>query len=161
MKYMALPLSLLLLLFSCATQEVCDDDNQSYIVAQFRTEGENEDGEKEERDTTMAEMTIYGIREGKPDSLLYNSTSMNKAQLPLDPNNDITSFVFSNAIQQDTLVLTHSSELYLISYDCGFASRFSLEQYTASGNWIKEIVLRNGEIDAALESDDEDLRIYF
>ena len=81
--------------------------------------------------------------------------------LPLDPNNDITSFVFSNAIQQDTLVLSHSSEIYLISYDCGFASRFSLEEYTTSGTWIKEIVLRNGEIDAALETDEEHLRIYF
>ncbi len=156
MKYMALPLSLLLLFFSCATQEVCDDDNQSYLVAQFRTKGDGE-----ERDTIIAGMTIYGIREGKPDSLLYDSIPRSTADLPLDPNNDITSFVFSNVIQQDTLVLTHSSEIYLISYDCGFASRFSLVEYKSSGNWLKEIVLRNGEIDAALESDDEDLRIYF
>jgi hypothetical protein len=156
MKYMALPLSLLLLFTSCATQEFCDDDNQSYLIAQFRTK---EDGE--ERDTIMGGMTIYGIREGKPDSLLYDSTSMSKAQLPLDPNNDITSFVFSNTIQKDTLVLTHSSEIYLISQDCGFASRFSLVEYTASGNWLKEIVLRNGEIDATLENDEEHLRIYF
>ena len=153
---MALPLSLLLLFASCATQEVCDDDNQSYLIAQFRTE---EDGV--ERDTIMGGMTIYGIREGKPDSLLYDSISISKAQLPLDPNNDITSFVFSNAVEQDTLVLTHSSEIYLISYDCGFTSRFSLEEYTASGTWLKEIVLRNGEIDATLENDEEHLRIYF
>jgi hypothetical protein len=156
MKYMALPLSLLLLFFSCATQEVCDDDNQSYLVAQFRTEGDGE-----ESDTIMGGMTIYGIRDGKPDSLLYDSTSMSKAQLPLDPNHDITSFVFSNTIQQDTLVLTHSSEIYLISQDCGFASRFSLVEYTASGNWLKEIKLRIGEIDATLEIDEEHLRIYF
>ena len=156
MKYMALPLSLLLLITSCATQEVCDDDNQAYLFAQFRTEGDGG-----ERDTTMVGMTIYGIREGRPDSLLYDSTSMSKAQLPLDPNNDITSFVFSNAVEQDTLVLTHSSEIYLISYDCGFASRFSLVEYTASGNWLKEIVLRYGEIDATLETDEEHLRIYF
>jgi hypothetical protein len=156
MKYMALPLSLLLLFFSCATQEVCNDDNQSYLVAKYRTKGDGE-----ERDTIMAGMTIYGIREGKPDSLLYDSISMSKANLPLDPNSDTTSFVFSNTIQQDTLVITHSSEIYLITYDCGFASRFSLEEYTALGNWIKEIVLRNGEVDALLENDEENLRIYF
>jgi len=153
---MALPLSLLLIFTSCATQEVCDDDNQSYLVAKFRTKVDGE-----ERDTTLTGMTIYGIREGKPDSLLSDSLSWSMFDLPLDPNNDITSFVFSNAIQQDTLVLSHSSEIYLISYDCGFASRFSLEEYTTSGTWIKEIVLRNGEIDAALETDEEHLRIYF
>jgi hypothetical protein len=122
MKYMALPISLLLLFFSCATQEVCNDDNQSYLVATFRTKADGE-----ERDTTVAGMSIYGIREGKPDSLLYDPISKSQVDLPLDPNSDTTSFVFSNATQQDTLVLTHSSEIYLISYDCGFASRFSLE----------------------------------
>lgn len=156
MKYMALPLSLLLLTTSCATQEICDDDNQSYLAAKFRTK---EGGE--ERDTILGGLSIYGIRAGKSDSLLYDSISISEAQLPLDPNNDITSFVLSNAIQQDTLFLTHSSEIYLISYTCGFASRFSLEEYTASGNWLKEIILKDSEIDAILENDDEHLRIYF
>ena len=126
MKYLTLIFTLLLLIASCANQEVCDDDNQSYLVARFKTvEGI--------RDTIMAAVTIYGIREGRPDSLLYNSTSTSRIELPLDPNNDITSFVFSNSIQVDTLYISQLSEVYLINYTCGFASRFTLEEVSAAG----------------------------
>lgn len=156
MKHVVLLLTLLLLLTSCATQEVCDDDDQSYMVARFKT---LEDGSV--RDTIMSGMSIYGIREGNADSLLYDSISMSKAELPLDPNNDITRFVLSNGISKDTVFLSHSSEVYLINYTCGFASRFTLEQYTSTRDWIKDLELRDGKIDAKLETDEEHLWIYF
>lgn len=156
MKHVVLLLTLLLLLTSCANQEVCDDDDQSYMVARFKI---LEDGSV--RDTIMSGMSIYGIREGKADSLLYDSISMSKAELPLDPNNDISRFVLSNGISIDTLFLTHSSEVYLINYTCGFASRFTLEQYTSARDWIKDLELRDGKIDAELETDEEHLWIYF
>ena len=156
MKHVVLLLTLLLLLTSCATQEVCDDDDQSYMVARFKT---LEDGSV--RDTTMSGMSIYGIREGKADSLLYDSLSMSKAELPLDPNNDISRFVLSNGISKDTVFLSHSSEVYLINYTCGFASRFTLEQYTSARDWIKDFELRDSKIDAELETNEEHLWIYF
>ncbi len=68
MKYMALPLTFLLLITSCATQEVCDDDNQSYLVAKLKTTWEMD----KTMDTIVADFSIYGIREGKADSLIYN-----------------------------------------------------------------------------------------
>ena len=157
MKHVVLLYTLLLLLTSCATQEVCDDDDQSYMVARFKTlENDGLVG-----DTILSGMSIYGIREGKADSLLYDSITMIKAQLPLDPNNDISRFVLSNGISIDTLFLTHSSEVYLINYTCGFASRFTLEQYTSARGWIKDLELRDGKIDAELETDEEHLWIYF
>ena len=157
MKYVVLLLTLLLLLPSCATQDVCDDDNQAYMVTKFKTiEDDGLIG-----DTILSGMTIYGIREGKADSLIYDSISMSKAVLPLDPNNDITRFVLSNGISMDTVILTHSSEVYLINYTCGFGSRFSLEQYTSAWDWILELELREGKIDAELDTDEEHLWIYF
>ena len=157
MNYVVLLLTLLLLLTSCATQDVCDDDNQSYMAVKFKTI--EDDGLL--GDTILSGMTIYGIREGKADSLLYDSISMSNAVLPLDPNNDITRFVLSNGISMDTLFLTHSSEVYLINYTCGFASRFTLEQYTSAWDWILELELRDGKIDAELETDEDHLWIYF
>jgi len=149
-------MTVLLLITSCATQEICDDDNQAILVARFRTM--NGGGS---RDTIMAGMTIYGIREGKTDSLLYDLTSTGKVQLPLDPNSEVTRFVFTNQIQIDTLSLSHSSEVYLINYTCGFASRFTLEQSTASGSWMMDVELKDAKIDAELTTDEEHLWIYF
>ena len=156
MKYLVYLLTLLLLFTSCATQDVCDDDSQSILVARFKT---LEDSEV--TDTILDAMSIYGIREGKADSLLYDSMSMSRAELPLNPNLSFSHFVLSNKIRQDTLMIKYSSEVYLISYTCGFAVRFTLEQFTNSDSWINDMVLIEGEIDAELESNEEHLWIYF
>lgn len=156
MKKLVLPLTILLIIGSCATQDVCDDDNQSILVARFRT---LDDGAI--IDTIMTGMSIYGIREGKADSLLYDSITMSRVELPLDPNNDISRFVLSNDLRDDTLSLSHSSEAYLISYTCGFAARFTLEQLASSAGWIVDMQLIDGEIDGELMKDEEHLWIYF
>ncbi len=156
MKYQLGLLILLLFIASCATQDICDDDSQSYLVARFKT---LEDGSI--NDTIMDGMSIYGIREGKADSLLYDSLSMSVVELPLDPNNESSKFVLSNEVRQDTLLLSYRSEAYLISYTCGFAARFTLEQFTNSGSWVSDMQMIEGEIDAELEINEEHLWIYF
>lgn len=156
MKYLFYLLTLLLFIASCGTQDVCDDDSQSLLVVRFKTLEANEIS-----DTIMEAMSIYGIREGKADSLLYDSLSLSRMELPLDPNQDFSLFVLSNGLRQDTLQITYSSEAYLISYTCGFAVRFTLDQFTSSDSWISDMVLIEGEIDAELESNEEHLWIYF
>ncbi len=156
MKYQLGLLILLLFIASCATQDICDDDSQSYLVARFKT---LEDGSI--TDTIMDAMSIYGIREGKADSLLYDSLSMSVMTLPLDPNNESSMFVLSNEVRQDTLLLSYTSEAYLISYSCGFAARFTLEQFTNSGSWVSDMQMIEGVIDAELETNEEHLWIYF
>lgn len=156
MKYQLGLLILLLFIASCATQDVCDDDGQSYLVARFKTLEEDNIN-----DTTMVGMSIYGIREGKADSLLYDSLSMSVVELPLDPNNESSMFVLSNEVRQDTLLFSYTSEAYLISYTCGFAARFTLEQFTNSGSWVSDMQLIEGEIDAEIETNEEHLWIYF
>ena len=156
MKYLVYLLTLLFFLASCGRQDICDDDSQSLLVTRFKTMVEDDIA-----DTTMEAMSIYGIREGKADSLLYDSMSLSRAELPLDPNLTFSQFVLSNKIRQDTLLIRYSSEAYLISYTCGFAARFTLNQFTNSGSWISDIELIEGEIDAELESNEEHLRIYF
>lgn len=154
---MAFPLTVLLLFSSCATEEVCNDDNQSYLVIKFKTRWDD----NSIHDTLMPGMSIYGIREGKFDSLLYDSLDVTRVELALDPNNEMSHFVLSDEMDRDTLILSHSSEVYLINYTCGFASRFTLEQFSSSGSWIKNMELRDTKIDAELESDEEHLWIYY
>jgi len=156
MKNLLFPLTLLLLIASCSTLDICDDDSQSYLVARFMTLEDDTT-----TDTIMGGMSIYGVREGMADSLLYDSISMSRAELPMDPNNEFSKFVLSNESRQDTLLLTYSNEAYLISYSCGYAARFTLDQYTTSGNWVLDIELKEGEIDAELTTDEEHLWLYF
>ena len=156
MKNRLLPFILLLVFGSCTTQDVCDDDNQSILVARFRTMDSGEI-----TDTIVPGISIYGIREGLTDSLLYDSSTVGRIELPLDPGHDQSRFVMSTVEKRDTLILVHSSEAYLISYNCGFAARFTLVDYTNTGNMILDFELISSTIDAELESDEEHLWIYY
>jgi hypothetical protein len=145
-----------LLLSSCATQDVCDGDNQSKLVAQFKTIESDVIS-----DTIISGVTIYGIREGKTDSLLYDSSSTSSILLPLDPNHDFTRFVLNVNDHSDTLRFLYRTEYYLISYTCGFAALFNLDSVRYSHMIINDMEIINSVIDAEQEENEEHLWIYF
>ncbi|MEN8229717.1 MAG: DUF6452 family protein, partial [Bacteroidota bacterium] len=142
----------------CTTQEICDDENQSELVGRFKTiESEVI------TDTLISGATIYGIREGRPDSLLNDTTipSLSRIVLPLDPHHDFSRFVLSVNDQTDTLRINHTTEFYMISYTCGFAARFNIENYDCSNTMIDTIEIINSMVDTELEQDEEHMWIYF
>ena len=156
MKHGLILILILAGLLSCSTLQICDDDNQSYLQARFRT---LVDGEI--KDTTLSGLDIYILREGWLPGLLYDSTEANKILLPLDPNNEQSRFLLSMGEETDTLVIRHSSEIYLISYECGFAARFTLEDPESSQNMITNIDIIASQVDGSYEIDEEHLWIYF
>lgn len=156
MKHWLIATIFIMLLFSCNTQEVCDDDNQSILVAKFKS---NETGKIS--DTTLAGLTIFGIREGKADSLLYNLSTAARIELPLNPGDEHSVYVMTAGEKSDTLTIHHSSEAYLISYNCGFAARFTVGSCTSTGDLIIDMELINPLVDAELKSNEDHLWIYF
>ena len=157
MKAPLLFLVLILLASSCTTLEPCDEDSISELVASFKTET---DGSV--IDTTVSALTVYGIREGQSIWLLYDSISEDEIFLPLDPHHDFSSFVFQTGEKTDTLTLPHSSEIYLISYSCGFGNQFSLEtdiQY-GTGMFVKDSII-NPIVNTSLEEEDIHIWLYF
>ncbi len=146
----------LLLLFSCISQEICDDIIQSDAVVRFKIIDSDPIA-----DTLISGLSVFGIRNGLSDSLLYDSTTTSMILLPLDPHHDNSRFVFQVNGKSDTLNILHNNESYLISYSCGFAKIFTLESVNHS-NWMlldNEII--NSLIDAELEQNEEHLWIYF
>jgi hypothetical protein len=143
-------------LLSCSTQEICDTDNQSELVARFKTIREDNP-----RDTTLNGVTIYGIRPGKVDSLLYGAETAARIVLPLDPNQRFSTFVLDYDSRQDTLTINHNTEYYLISYTCGFAAMFTLADPEHTGHIIKGVEIINGVIDAEMQQNEEHIWIYF
>lgn len=157
MRIRLLPVCFLLLVFSCTTQEVCDDSGQSELVARFKTLEEDVIS-----DTIISGVTMYGIREGKPDSLLYDSITVSKISLPLDSHHDFSRFILKINEQTDTLGIIHTSEFYMISYTCGFATLFFVHEVSYDSNlMIKDHLITNSAVDAESELDEEHLWIYF
>lgn len=156
MKIGLLPFFSLVLLISCTTLDICDDDNQSELVARFKTIESTIIS-----DTIMSGVTIHGIREGQSDSLLYDSVSVSGILLPLDPNHEQSRFVLNMNEQKDTLVVTHRNEVYMISYTCGFATLFNLENIDHTSMMIKNIEIIDPVVDAELVQDEEHIWIYY
>jgi hypothetical protein len=148
---------LVLALSSCNTLSICDDDSQSYLTCRFRT---LENGEI--KDTTLEAISIYGIRGSSRFGLLYDSAAINKILLPLDPLQGNTEYVFFTPEKMDTLRIDHESEAYLISYDCGFAARFILENFRWGDDLIKDVEVQLENVDAEnLPADEAHIWIYF
>ena len=155
MKLRILLFIFVILLSGCVDVEICDEDSQSELVAKFKTEKEGVTS-----DSTVAALSLYGIREGKSDSLLYNSLSTSGFVVPMNPHLPYSSFVLKIDEQTDTLTIYHHQELYLISYTCGFANMFTLERLEYDMGMIVKDSILNDMVDAEYESDEEHIWLY-
>ncbi|MDF1574292.1 MAG: DUF6452 family protein [Bacteroidales bacterium] len=156
MNLRILLLSISILMSGCITVELCDESYDSELVARFKTEKEGVIS-----DSTVSSLTLYGIREGLPDSLLYNSISASGFEVPLDPGHNYSRFAIQVDTLYDTLTIFHRHEIYLISYSCGFGSLFTLEKPAVSGSGIikKDSILEE-TIDAVYESNEEHIWLF-
>jgi hypothetical protein len=141
---------------SCVTREICDEDNQSELVARFKMEAEGTVS-----DTVLNSVSVYGIRSGEEFNVLYDSVSASRIVLPLDPNGTSTAFVIHVGGMADTLAIQHDTEYYLISYTCGLAALFTLENIEHTGKVILGTEVINSVIDAEMEQNEEHLWLYF
>jgi len=146
------------LLFSCVTNEICDDNPNSELIVRFK-----HTVDLSTVDTIISGVSLYGIREGKSDSLLYSSDSTSRVVLPLDPHHSYSRFVMSINEESDTLYIGHNTGFYLMSYTCGYAAIFTLDPDSIlHGNKLfYDWEIRDGVIDAYSEQDDEHLWLYF
>ena len=156
MPYRILLFILFILSSGCASVEVCDEDYNSELAARFKTRHEGVPA-----DTTISSLTLYGIREGLSDSLLYDSIPASGFVVPLDPHYDFSRFVLQINEQTDTLVISYERETYLINYTCGFANLFTLEDnIESSSGLIKSDSILNEMIDAEYEDNEVHIWLY-
>lgn len=149
-------LLVLFLLLSCNTQEVCEESSDSQLVARFKIAGSTP-----VKDSLLSGITVFGLREGRPDSLIYDSMTISGAFLPLDPHNSRSRFIIRTSDQSDTILIEHNTEAYLISYSCGFAALFHITGASHAGQLIVDLEIVNSRVDAELEQNEEHLWIYF
>jgi hypothetical protein len=155
MKFRILFLSIAILAAGCVSVEVCDEEYVSELAARFKTE---KDGEL--ADTTVNALTLYGIREGLSDSLLYDSLSTSGFLVPLDPHHDVSRFVLQIDSLRDTLSIYYEHEVYMISYTCGFGSLFTLDPLEYKTGLIKKDTILNEMVDAEYEDNEVHIWLY-
>jgi hypothetical protein len=156
MKLRILLFMILLPVTGCVKVEVCNDDKDSLMVARFKTMKEDVPA-----DTTVKVFSLYGIREGMPDSLIYDSlATTNTFEVPLDPHQDVSRFVMHIGDASDTLVVSHHREIYMVSYKCGFATLFTIDQIGYSTGMIKSYEIRKAMVDAETEKNEEHIWLY-
>ena len=144
-----------ILMTSCITVEICDESYESELVARFKTIKEGVTS-----DSTVTALTLYGVREGLSDSLLYKAQSVSGFMVPLDPHHDFSRFILQIGEQTDTLLLYHHNEMYMISYTCGFGNLFTLDDIGPSTGMIKSDTIINDMVDAEYEVDEEHIWLY-
>ena len=155
MKIRILLLVLAINAASCVDVEVCDESYESELVVRFKS---LTDGEA--ADTTVSAFTLFGIRDGKTDSLLYDADALAGFVVPLDPNNEFSSYVMLINEQTDTLVVSYDHESYMISYSCGFANIFTLKDVETVSGIITGDSILNVMVDAEYEEDEEHIWLY-
>lgn len=144
-----------ILMSSCITVDTCDDNSESELVARFKTMKEGVPS-----DSTVTALTLFGVREGLADSLLYDAKSVSGFEVPLDPHHDYSRYILQIGEQSDTLLLYHHHEIYLISYGCGFGNLFTLDDIELSTGIIKHDTIINDMVDAEYEEDEEHIWLY-
>ena len=155
MKFRILFLFLCILAAGCVSVEVCEEEYVSDMVASFKTMKEGAPA-----DTTLSSLSLYGIREGKNDSLLYDAESASGFLVPLDPHQNFSRFVLQIDTLTDTLTVYHEHEIYMISYTCGFASLFTLDQLEVSGSAIQNDTIISEMVDAEYEDNEVHIWLY-
>jgi hypothetical protein len=147
---------LLLFAVSCISVELCDESYDSEVSVKFKTLQEGI-----AVDSTVSALTLYGIREGTDYSLLYDSVPASGFTAPLDPAHNVTRFVMQVNGQTDTILIYHQQEIYLVSYTCGFANRFTLDHLESRGGIISGDTILKETVDAEDETNEGHIWIYF
>lgn len=139
------------LFFSCK-ETACDLQTKSLLKIGFYTKI------KDVAVLTPSDsLTIYGI--GKEGDLLYDtSNNISSVYIPLSQNQDFSSFVINSNDTLDTLSISYTRTLKLISQECGFATIFEISSATLSKNRFDSIKIIKPIIDTEYE---ENIRIYF
>jgi len=142
----------ILFLTSCNEPEGCNQSTNVFLRMDFY---QLEAGE--ETSYTLPDLTVYGVT--KPDSLIYDDVSnLTSINLPLSNARDQCAFVFVSENVYDTISFQYSSELTLLSIDCGFINIFNIKKIDANYTLLDSLFIRQPEIDA---NEEENVKLYF
>ena len=132
---------ILLLLANCEETIQCTENTEISVNIDFKTLSS---GIK--KDTLVNNLTVIG-----KDTLYFNS-NLNSISLALSQSSDICEFKFAVDTVPDTISFYSKREHFLISFECGFATRFILEKVISQDILIDSISIINPNVDRSDET---------
>ncbi len=132
---------ILLLLANCEETIKCTENTEISVNIDFKTLSS---GIK--KDTLINNLTVIG-----KDTLYFNS-NLNSISLALSQSSDTSEFKFAVDTVMDTISFYSKREHFLISFECGFATRFILEKVISQDILIDSISIINPNVDRSDET---------
>ncbi len=136
-----------ILLISCEEVDKCVDDTVVNVNIDFKYMFNNK-----VKDTAINELTITG-----KDTPCYNLNNIHYVNLALSQVSDTTIYKFAVGTVTDTVSFISDRELYLVSYECGFATRYMLDTVITRERVINSVSI----IKSAVDSTDETNIIFY
>lgn len=141
----------LLAVFACQTVPPCEYGDV-LMYGGFHTV--NQFGVK---DTLVDSVSVY--LHSASDVLYYQNESSKIVSLPLSMQQDSSVFIFVfDEKVADTLVIKHSSELKLVSHECGFISFYTLTDAYTTTHRIDSVRIRKDLVNYDVQ---ENIRLHF
>lgn len=144
MRYTSVILIVILSFFLLACEEVdeCVDDTEVNVNIDFKTLVNNI-----EKDTIINELTIIGN-----DTPYFNSINIQSVHLPLSQISDTSIYKFTVDTITDTVSFCSTREHYLVSYECGFTTRYTIDTVITLKKLINEVSIIKSAVDSTNET---------
>lgn len=109
-----------------------------------------------ELDTTATNFTAWGI--GSTDTIYQLQSGLAEAELQLNPFIDKASYVLTFDSITDTLQVSYTRELELVSELCGFITLFDIQSIQTTRNYIDSVAIVNTKVTT---DNVQHVKIYF
>lgn len=137
-KYLILLFILSFTLINCEKDDICIETTTPKLIVVFYDNAIP----AEKKEVTV--LTVWA--EGQVN--LYDKKSTDSISIPLDLNQNRTTYIFDNKTIKDTIEFTYERKDVFVSRSCGYKTIFeNLQIESRSANWIKNDTLKNTTID--------------
>ncbi len=144
MKYIFVIVAVLVLIMlsNCEESKTCAENIEIKVNIDFKTLSS---GIK--KDTYINNLTVIGR-----DTPYYNYNNLNSISLALCQSSDTSQFKFTVDTISDTIFFYSKREHFMVSYECGFATRFFLEEVTSQDILLDSISIIKADVNRSDET---------
>ncbi len=114
-------------------------------------------------DTTLIEVSVVGLTPSIDTALtdsVYRNQNLSELFMPLDFENDTTSFILSAQTLRDTIRFVHRSELDFISGECGFIFSFHIDTVLHTNAFVDSVSISYPEVIYGESTENIQFHIY-
>lgn len=137
-KYLMLLFILSFTLINCEKDDICIEATTPKLIVVFYNNAIPADKK------VVTSLTVWV--EGKAN--IYENKSLDSIAIPLDLNQNRTTYILDNKSFKDTIAFTYDRKDIFVSRSCGYKTIFeNLQIESRSANWIKNDTIKNTTID--------------